>query len=361
MKFAALAFIFGLVSCYGNPYSALRYETAWKEPITYDWDNLDHVKAWDNWKSVFGKKYDNLQEEAHRFLVWLDNWHFINQFNIEGSENFTMGVNQFTDLTGDEFRYYVHGHGESCLKIRPAYERVKIHEKKFSNVNVPDSIDWTNNNGDYVTPVKNQGQCGSCWAFSTTGSIESRYAIAHHETGNSITSLSEQQLVDCSGSEGNDGCSGGLMDYAFKYVEKEGGLCSETEYPYKARDGTCKASSCGTKYDAITGYTDVHSDSESSLEAAVAEGPVSIAIEADQTAFQHYKSGVLTGTCGTRLDHGVLAVGYGTENGQEYWKVKNSWGTSWGEEGYVLICRNCNKNGNKGECGILMEPSYPTL
>ena len=119
------------------------------------------------------------------------------------------------------------------------------------------------------------------------------------------------------------------MDDAFKYVIAEGGLCSESEYPYTAEDGTCESSSCGTKYDAITSYKDVTSDSESSLEAAVAEGPVSIAIEADQTAFQFYSGGVLDGRCGTRLDHGVLAVGYGSEDSSDYWKVKNSWGTSW--------------------------------
>ena len=149
------------------------------------------------------------------------------------------------------------------------------------------------------------------------------------------------------------------MDDAFKYVEKSGGLCSESEYPYTARDGTCKSSTCGTAYDPITSYSDVTADSETSLMSAVAEGPVSIAIEADQSSFQFYSSGILDGLCGTRLDHGVLAVGYGSESGSDYWKVKNSWGTSWGMEGYVLICRNCNKNGNKGECGILMEPSYP--
>eukprot|EP00483_Globobulimina_turgida_P001243 UN01245 len=151
------------------------------------------------------------------------------------------------------------------------------------------------------------------------------------------------------------------MDNAFKYIEASDGLCSEAEYRYTARDGACKSSSCGTKYDPISSYKDVTSDSESSLEAAVADGPVSIAIEADQTAFQHYSGGVLTGTCGTRLDHGVLAVGYGSSGGTEYWKVKNSWGASWGMQGYILICRNCGKNGKKGECGILMEPSYPVV
>jgi cathepsin L len=355
---AIIALLLGVA--YGNPYSQLTMEEAWKEEITYDWDNLDHVAAFKNWATEFGKTYADLAEESHRFLVFLDNWKMINDFNVAGERSFTLRMNQFSDLTGDEFRVYVHGHDGSCVKKRTVEERVQMVEQTPVELNAPDSIDWTNYNGaSYVTPVKNQGQCGSCWAFSTTGSIESRSAIKNSQTGNSIVSLSEQQLVDCSGSYGNEGCNGGLMDNAFKYVESSGGLCSESEYPYKAVDGTCKSSTCGTKYDPITSYTDVTHDSETALMNAVAEGPVSIAIEADQSAFQFYSGGVLDGRCGTRLDHGVLAVGYGTTGSEEYWKVKNSWGTSWGMEGYVLICRACDKNGNEGECGILMEPSFP--
>merc|ERR1712038_1831993 len=148
----------------------------------------------------------------------------------------------------------------------------------------PTEIDWTNKDGkSYVTAVKNQGSCGSCWAFSTTGSLESRYAIAHDVTGDEIPTLSEQELVDCSKAEGNQGCNGGLMDDAFKYVEKAKGLCSESEYKYTARDGTCKASSCGTKYYGISSYTDVKKDSYSDMETAVAAGPVSIAVDASGT------------------------------------------------------------------------------
>jgi len=225
--------------------------------------------------------------------------------------------------------------------------------QKKANPQVPASVNWTAQG--VVTPVKNQGDCGSCWAFSTTGSIECNYAIA---TGQ-LNSLSEQQLVDCSYSEGNEGCDGGLMDYAFQYVMTEGGLCTEAEYPYLGVDGTCQAASCGTLYDPITTYTNVVSDNENDLEIAAAAGCVSVAIEADQYAFQYYSSGVLTGLCGTALDHGVLVVGYGVTGAQDYWLVKNSWGTSWGEEGYVQICRACNANGVEGECGINMEPSYP--
>jgi cathepsin L len=343
-----------------NPYAQLDMASSWQQEITYDWENLDHALAFENWKAEFGKSYADLQEESKAFIQFLDNWKMINEFNIAAERSFTMRMNQFSDMTPEEFKLYVHGHSGSCMKTRSVQERVAMKERTEVVLEAPTSIDWTNYNGaSYVTPVKNQGQCGSCWAFSTTGSIESATAIKNSQTGASITSLSEQQLVDCSGSYGNQGCNGGLMDDAFKYVEASGGLCSESEYPYTARDGTCKSSSCGTKYGPISGYTDVTHDSETALMNAVAMGPVSIAIEADQSAFQFYSGGVLDGLCGTRLDHGVLAVGYGTTGSEEYWKVKNSWGTSWGMNGYVLICKDCGKNGNEGECGILMEPSYP--
>merc|ERR1719326_2341426 len=149
------------------------------------------------------------------------------------------------------------------MKHRSVAQRVAMREvTPISGVEAPDSVDWTNVNGkSYVTPVKNQGQCGSCWAFSTTGSLESRYAIKHQVTGSSITTLSEQELVDCSKSEGNEGCNGGLMDDAFKYVEKAGGLCTESEYPYTGKTGRiCEASKCRKKEVPITDYTDVRAD-----------------------------------------------------------------------------------------------------
>jgi C1A family cysteine protease len=310
-----------------------------------------HTAVFKKWQKHFGKSYNGIDERAHRFTVFMENWLKIHEHN-EKESTYKLGLNQFADMSASEFKQYVHGNMGSCLL--PGKKSInQLRSGGKAAVNAPSSIDWTTKG--VVTPVKNQGQCGSCWAFSTTGSIESRYAIAHGK----LNSLSEQQLVDCSGSYGNMGCNGGLMDSAFKYVKAEGGLCSESAYPYTARDGTCKASSCGSKFDAISSYVDVTHDSESSLMNAVAEGPVSIAIEADQSAFQFYRSGILSGSCGTRLDHGVLVVGYGSEGGSDFWKVKNSWGASWGESGYIRICRACSKNGMQGECGILDQPSYP--
>jgi len=212
----------------------------------------------------------------------------------------------------------------------------------------PASIDWTTKGA--VTAIKDQGQCGSCWAFSTTGSVEGAWQIA----GNKLVSLSEQQLVDCSGSFGNEGCNGGLMDYAFEYIIANKGITTEQGYPYKGVDGTCKKNQKAAA--TIKGYQDVTSGDEDALLDAVALGPVSVAIEADQSCFQFYSGGILSDpSCGTNLDHGVLAVGYGTDStNTNYWKVKNSWGKSWGEKGYVRMIRGQN------ECGISLAASYPT-
>jgi len=262
-----------------------------------------------------------------------------------------MGHNQFSDLTSDEFRERV-----GLNKGVPEFFKSEgtgmrpLHQIRAS---LPSSIDWVTKGA--VTDVKDQGSCGSCWSFSTTGCMEAAYFL---KTG-SLASFSEQQLVSC---DTNDsGCNGGLMDNAFEWIQDNGGIFTEDDYPYTSSTGTisrCKSTCTEVSGTTPKSCTDV-SESELALESAVSQQPVSVAIEADQLGFQLYSSGVFTGRCGTSLDHGVLAVGYGTDSGTDYWKVKNSWGSSWGESGYIRLERGKNQTG--GQCGIFMSASYVTL
>ncbi|KAL1564782.1 low-temperature-induced cysteine proteinase-like [Salvia divinorum] len=312
-------------------------------------DEEQMTAMYESWTVKHGKSYNALGEKEKRFQIFKENLRYIEEQNAVEGRTYKLGLNRFADLTNQEYRrMHLGTRPRSALRLGATKsDRYALRDGDA----LPESVDWRTKGA--VAPVKDQGSCGSCWAFSTIAAVE---GINQIKTG-SLVSLSEQELVDCDTSY-NQGCNGGLMDYAFEFIIKNGGIDSEEDYPYTGRDGKCDTYRKNAKVVSIDGYEDVPVNDEKALQKAVANQPISVAIEAGGRDFQLYQSGIFTGKCATNLDHGVVAVGYGTENGKDYWIVRNSWGSSWGEEGYLRMERNIADK--TGLCGIAIEPSYPT-
>mmetsp|Transcript_6171 Transcript_6171/g.15491 ORF Transcript_6171/g.15491 Transcript_6171/m.15491 type:complete len:408 (+) Transcript_6171:160-1383(+) len=333
----------------------------------------------EEWMSSHAKQYTSQQEQDDKFKIWLGNHVRIEAHNNQVDKpTFTLGHNEYSDLTEQEFALHfklgseqqvsaaevmkarmeqsLTGTGRGASSSSKAARHLEEGREGFP-LNLPDEINWIGLGG--VTDVKNQGGCGSCWAFSTTGALEGAKFV---KTGE-LVALSEQNLLDCDHKD--LGCRGGLMDNAFKFDEKTGGLCSEADYPYVAKQGSqCLTNCTDVPGTIVKTFYDVPKGSPKSLMAALAMQPISVAVQANQFVFQFYKTGVLTDdSCGKmgQLDHGVLAVGYGTdqETQEPYWLVKNSWGATWGENGYIKMSRK-SKN-EFGMCAILKMASYPVV
>ncbi|CAF4028090.1 unnamed protein product [Rotaria sp. Silwood1] len=277
----------------------------------------------------------------------------IDQHNLKagmGVYSYTLKMNQFGDMTNEEFNEKMNGFK---IKNTDSSKFDRHRHMAPQNFGPTDYVDWRTKG--YVTPVKDQGQCGSCWAFSATGALEGQ----HFRKTKSLISLSEQNLIDCSSMFGNMGCEGGLMDSAFQYIKVNKGIDTESSYPYEAHDGKCRFTR--ENVGAIdTGFVDTISHNETDLEVAIATiGPISVAVDASHSSFQFYSSGIYDepDCSDTKLNHGMLAVGYNdTTQYHEYYIVKNSWGTSWGMQGYIWMRRNYYN-----QCGIATMASYPLV
>ncbi|KAK9053931.1 hypothetical protein SSX86_025006 [Deinandra increscens subsp. villosa] len=303
---------------------------------------------YESWLVKHGKFYNALGEKEKRFQIFKDNLRYIDDHN-SGDHSYKLGLNKLADLSVEEYRLTYTG----AKKIGSKGKLNSVKSDRYSvssGDELPELVDWRTKGA--VAAVKDQGSCGSCWAFSTIGSVE---AVNQIVTGDLIT-LSEQELVDCDTSY-NEGCNGGDMDYAFDFIVKNGGIDTDKDYPYTGKDGRCDSTRKNAKVVSIDGYEDVPVNDEAALKKAAANQPITVAIEASSRDFQFYTSGIFSGSCGTNLDHGVVVVGYGTEDGKDYWIVRNSWGAEWGEQGYLRMERNIKSK--SGKCGIAMEASYP--
>lgn len=305
------------------------------------------IDTFDSWKLKFGRTYNGVDEESRRSSIFNNNVDFMAASNANTGISYTLGTNQFSDMTNEEYNR------AQCTCDTPRPDSVARHSVSNSAEELLDSIDWTTKG--VVTPVKDQAACGSCWTFSDTGAMESAYAVYH----NKHVSLSEQQLVSCL--DGPTGCNGGGIDSGFRYAETTA-ICTEASYGYLATNAPCTLSDgcdVGLPAGIVTGKVDVERGSENALMSALNLQPVSVGVNASMPVFQHYHSGILDDdACGSNHNHAILAVGYGSENGVDYFRIKNSWGSYWGDAGFIRFARG--KSG-LGQCGVLSEPSYPVM
>lgn len=311
--------------------------------VAFGFTEIEYQRAFTQWMHTHDKVYE-ADEFLARYTVFKYHMDFVEEWNADPSHTHTVELNQFADLPLDEYRnIYLGSRFDGTERLAKA-----LAEGHQVFAPTGDNINWAANGA--VLPPKDQGQCGSCWAFSTTGSVE---ALNFIYTRNLI-SLSEQNLIDCSGSYGNSGCSGGWMDNAFKYIIANKGIDREANYPYQGNQGSCRFQSAWTGA-TINSFADVQAGNEGALANTVNKQPVSVAIDASHTSFQLYRSGIYyePACSSNNLDHGVLVIGYGSENG-DYYIVKNSWGTGWGMSGYLWMARNRGNN-----CGIATAASVP--
>jgi C1A family cysteine protease len=307
---------------------------------TFAVSDIEMRLMFEAWKIQYEKSYFDATEEAYRFGVWSNMYHYIQGWNA-AENTATLGLNAFSDLTGEEFKSLY----TNPLLAQQAPQDIEASCPTPAKTQ-QSSFNWATNTS-IVTPVKNQGQCGSCWAFAAVAVSESLYAL----NGNKLTSFSEQQVVSCD--KQSEGCNGGYPDLALNYIASNG-LETESEYPYTATTGTCKYTKSKAIQTGVTGYCNVQPKSVQSLNNAIAQQPTVVVVEADQAAWQSYNGGVITSNCGVNLDHAVTATGFTST----YFIIKNSWGTSWGNKGYVYVGNSATANKGAGVCGVLSAPVY---
>ncbi|NXA12321.1 CATS protein, partial [Sapayoa aenigma] len=305
-------------------------------------------RHWELWKTTYGKEYRHQEEDSLRRATWEKNLWLVTLHNLEhslGLRSYTLGMNHLGDMTSEEVAALLTG-----LRVAPRPRRVSTFRPN-PGTDIPETMDWREKG--CVTEVKNQGACGSCWAFSAVGALEAQVKL---KTGN-LVSLSAQNLVDCSGMYGNKGCAGGFMTEAFQYIIDNHGIESEESYPYTAQNGTCRYNASASAA-SCSRYVELPEGDEAALRESVATvGPVAVAIDASRSTFFLYRSGVYDDPqCTQDVNHGVLVVGYGSLENKDYWLVKNSWGVWFGDSGYIRMARNASNR-----CGIASYASYPLI